>query len=152
MLSIRQSINYFKRRFWAGKHLPIRNVPETCFLSFNVLLWYFYANHFKVYSSFCASHTRSQKILNPGKYLYTSLSFYILWSGWHKTGKTHQEKIILSKMINHHKLIYNAQISLVWNFVWNLNWNEIHMNCLLLKVTLNTINLNLNLLTFQQKI
>ncbi|XP_033741186.1 protein still life, isoform SIF type 1-like isoform X2 [Pecten maximus] len=25
----------------------------------------FYANHFKVYSSFCASHTRSQKILNP---------------------------------------------------------------------------------------
>ncbi|XP_053396919.1 protein still life, isoform SIF type 1-like isoform X1 [Mercenaria mercenaria] len=25
----------------------------------------FYANHFKVYSSFCASHSRSQKILNP---------------------------------------------------------------------------------------
>ncbi|CAG5121636.1 unnamed protein product, partial [Candidula unifasciata] len=25
----------------------------------------YYANHFKVYSSFCASHSRSQKILNP---------------------------------------------------------------------------------------
>ena len=27
----------------------------------------YYANHFKVYSSFCASHSRTQKILNPGK-------------------------------------------------------------------------------------
>uniref|UniRef100_A0A8W8JLZ7 T-lymphoma invasion and metastasis-inducing protein 2 n=1 Tax=Magallana gigas TaxID=29159 RepID=A0A8W8JLZ7_MAGGI len=26
----------------------------------------YYANHFKVYSSFCASHSRTQKILNPG--------------------------------------------------------------------------------------
>ena len=29
----------------------------------------YYANHFKVYSSFCASHSRTQKILNPGNKL-----------------------------------------------------------------------------------
>ncbi len=26
-----------------------------------------YANHFKLYSSFCASHSKAQKVLNPGK-------------------------------------------------------------------------------------
>lgn len=26
----------------------------------------YYANHFKLYSSFCASHSRAQKVLSPG--------------------------------------------------------------------------------------
>lgn len=29
----------------------------------------YYVNHFKLYSSFCASHSKAQKILNPSKYL-----------------------------------------------------------------------------------
>lgn len=27
----------------------------------------YYANHFKLYSSFCASHSRAQKVLSPGE-------------------------------------------------------------------------------------
>ncbi|CAG2205438.1 Protein still life, isoform SIF type 1,Protein still life, isoforms C/SIF type 2 [Mytilus edulis] len=37
----------------------------------------FYANHFKVYSSFCASHTRSQKILNPVSEINQSLKEFL---------------------------------------------------------------------------
>ena len=30
-----------------------------------------YANHFKLYSSFCASHSKAQKVLNPGTKIST---------------------------------------------------------------------------------
>lgn len=32
----------------------------------------YYVNHFKLYSSFCASHSKAQKILHPSK----RLSYY----------------------------------------------------------------------------
>lgn len=30
----------------------------------------YYVNHFKLYSSFCASHSKAQKVLHPSKYIY----------------------------------------------------------------------------------
>jgi glucan phosphoethanolaminetransferase (alkaline phosphatase superfamily) len=32
----------------------------------------YYVNHFKLYSSFCASHSKAQKVLHPSKYFPAS--------------------------------------------------------------------------------
>lgn len=37
----------------------------------------YYVNHFKLYSSFCASHSKAQKVLHPSKF---SLKVYISFS------------------------------------------------------------------------
>lgn len=33
----------------------------------------YYVNHFKLYSSFCASHSKAQKVLHPSKYIIHSV-------------------------------------------------------------------------------
>lgn len=35
----------------------------------------YYVNHFKLYSSFCASHSKAQKVLHPSKYRSISLQY-----------------------------------------------------------------------------
>ncbi|XP_012937622.1 protein still life, isoform SIF type 1 isoform X2 [Aplysia californica] len=70
-----QEIVAFQQRFLHSLEEAVESVPEF-FTTNNVSdfkrvlfslggSFLYYANHFKVYSSFCASHSRSQKILNP---------------------------------------------------------------------------------------
>ena len=33
----------------------------------------YYVNHFKLYSSFCASHSKAQKALNPSEYIHEDI-------------------------------------------------------------------------------
>lgn len=49
-----------------------RDVINGCFWFQNVLFsvgsaFLYYVNHFKLYSSFCASHSKAQKVLHPSK-------------------------------------------------------------------------------------
>ncbi len=47
---------------------PISFLQEVLNSIANAFLYY--VNHFKLYSSFCASHSKAQKALNPSEYHY----------------------------------------------------------------------------------
>lgn len=46
----------------------ISSHPQNVLFSIGSAFLY-YVNHFKLYSSFCASHSKAQKVLNPSKYM-----------------------------------------------------------------------------------
>lgn len=53
--------------------LLLSSLTEKKFLFQNVLFsigsaFLYYVNHFKLYSSFCASHSKAQKVLHPSEY------------------------------------------------------------------------------------
>lgn len=53
--------------------LPFLSLSLSLLYSQNVLFaigsaFLYYVNHFKLYSSFCASHSKAQKVLHPSKY------------------------------------------------------------------------------------
>lgn len=46
------------------------NTPATQNVLFSIgSAFLYYVNHFKLYSSFCASHSKAQKVLHPSKYI-----------------------------------------------------------------------------------
>ncbi|KAL3882118.1 hypothetical protein ACJMK2_028489, partial [Sinanodonta woodiana] len=62
LLSLEESIQ-LDNSFLMANNAEAKNYRRVLFSLGGSFLYY--ANHFKVYSSFCASHSRSQKILNP---------------------------------------------------------------------------------------
>ena len=57
------------------EHFPLQNILFSIGSSF-----LYYVNHFKLYSSFCASHSKAQKVLHPSKYPHNILEKHILSS------------------------------------------------------------------------
>lgn len=66
-------------------HMPcditIYEHKAICSLFQNVLFsigsaFLYYVNHFKLYSSFCASHSKAQKVLHPSKFAKNVIRFF----------------------------------------------------------------------------
>ena len=62
---------------YAGIYFGVSHLAEKHFTTVvcfqNILFsigsaFLYYVNHFKLYSSFCASHSKAQKVLHPSKY------------------------------------------------------------------------------------
>ena len=69
------------------KHSHFQNILFSIGSSF-----LYYVNHFKLYSSFCASHSKAQKVLHPSKYF--SIFFIVSTFHWAiKSYNLHQENV-----------------------------------------------------------
>lgn len=72
----KQWSNALPAHFARGPHTLVNTgskIQQRCAFFQNVLFsvgsaFLYYVNHFKLYSSFCASHSKAQKVLHPSEY------------------------------------------------------------------------------------